>query len=90
MEIIVNHFKISCEYSDLTKSYEVFMEWLDGSNFQFLGCVDSVEEWEFVKHGIQLLSIKRGLTNFDYHDFMRKFNSFTEEQKEEFNNKYKL
>jgi hypothetical protein len=80
MEIIVNHFKVSCEYSDLTKCYNVFFEWLDGSNFQFLGCVNSIEEWEIVKVGIEKLCIKRGLTNFDYHDFMRKYNSLNEEQ----------
>jgi len=68
--ILINHFKVSCEFSDLTDCLMVYMEWSDGSNFQFLGSLNSIVEWEQLKRSIELLCINRDLNPFDYRTFI--------------------
>lgn len=67
--ILINHFKISCEVSEDFNSLMIYMEWIDKSNFQFLGCLKSISEWEDLKESIQLLCINRGLVKFEYDKF---------------------
>lgn len=58
--IVINHFEISCEFDEQTNSLMVYMEWMDGSNFQFLGSLNSQSEWEKLKESMQQLSINIG------------------------------
>ena len=67
--ILINHFKISCEVSEDFNSLMIYMEWIDKSNFQFLGCLKSISEWEDLKKIIQLLCINRDLVKFEYDKF---------------------
>ncbi len=68
--LLINHFQINCEYSDLTECLMVYMEWSDGSNFQFLGSLNSVEEWENLKQAISLLCVGRGLAPFSFSEII--------------------
>ena len=57
--VSINHLKITCEFSDQANSLMVYKEWDDGSNFEFLGSLKSIVEWEKVKESLQLLSVNR-------------------------------
>ena len=63
--IVINHFIITCEFKEDIESYMVYMEWLDGSNFQFLGSVNSIQEWEQLKSAIKLMCIGKGIKQVD-------------------------
>lgn len=70
--IVINHFIITCEFKEDIVSYMVYMEWLDGSNFQYLGSVNTIQEWEILKSAIKLLCISKGIVPVDLSSLLPK------------------